>query len=65
VYSILSYLYICSKVKYGVKDDLLKGFNNLVNTGRHKIFTGGRYDSYLLVPLIPEPRNMDLSVVGR
>ena len=43
--------------KYGVKDDLLKGFNNLVNDGRHTIYTGGRYNSYLLAPLIPEARS--------
>jgi predicted acyl esterase len=40
--------------KYGVKDDLLRGFNNLVNKGRHSIYTGGKYDSSLLVPVIPE-----------
>lgn len=43
--------------KYGVKDDLMKGFNNLINSGRHTIFTGGKYDSYLLAPLIPEARS--------
>jgi hypothetical protein len=42
--------------KYGVKDDLLRGFNSLVNKGRHSIYTGGKYDSYLLVPVIPEAR---------
>jgi len=46
--------------KYGVKDDLLKGFNKLVNAGRHSIYTGGRYDSYLLVPLIPEARSYSI-----
>lgn len=40
--------------KYGVKDDLMKGFNSLVNAGKHTIYTGGSYDSYLLVPVIPE-----------
>jgi predicted acyl esterase len=40
--------------KYGVKDDLLRGYNNLVNKGRHLIYTGGKYDSYLLVPIIPK-----------
>jgi hypothetical protein len=40
--------------KYGVKDDLLRGFNDLVNRGRHAVYTGGKYDSCLLVPLIPE-----------
>ena len=40
--------------KYGVKDDLLRGFNDLVNKGRHSVYTGGRYDSSLLVPVIPE-----------
>jgi predicted acyl esterase len=43
--------------KYGVKDDLLKGFNNLVNAGKHTIYTGGRYDSYLLAPLIPKAKS--------
>lgn len=42
--------------KYGVKDDLLRGFNRLVNKGRHSIYTGGKYDSYLLVPVIPEAK---------
>ena len=43
--------------KYGVKDDLLRGYNNLVNKGRHSIYTGGKYDSHLLVPIIPEAKN--------
>ena len=43
--------------KYGVKDDLMKGFNKLVNAGKHTIYTGGRYDSYLLAPVIPEARS--------
>ena len=43
--------------KYGVKDDLLRGYNDLVNNGRHTVHTGGRYDSYLLVPLIPQARS--------
>jgi len=42
--------------KYGVKDDLLRGFNDLVNKGRHSVYTGGRYDSYLLVPVIPKAK---------
>jgi len=42
--------------RYGVKDDLLRGFNSLVNRGRHSIYTGGTYDSHLLVPVIPEAR---------
>jgi predicted acyl esterase len=25
------------------------------NVGRHTIYTGGRYDSHLLVPTIPTP----------
>ncbi len=25
-----------------------------VNKGRHVIYAGGRYDSYLLIPVIPE-----------
>ena len=40
--------------KYGVKNDLLRGYNKLVNKGKHSIYTGGNYDSYLLVPVIPE-----------
>jgi predicted acyl esterase len=28
------------------------GFNASVNRGTHSIYTGGKYDSYLLVPLI-------------
>ena len=40
--------------KYGVKDDLLRGYNRTINRGRHSIYTGGKYDSYLQVPLIPE-----------
>ncbi|UCD10003.1 MAG: CocE/NonD family hydrolase [Dehalococcoidales bacterium] len=40
--------------KYGIKDDLLRGYNNLINKGRHSIYTGGKYDSHLLVPVIPE-----------
>jgi hypothetical protein len=42
--------------KYGVKDDLLRGFNSLVNRGRHSVHTGGKYDSYLLLPVVPEAR---------
>ena len=42
--------------KYGVKDDLLRGFNDLVNKGRHSVYTGGKYDSFLLVPVIPEAK---------
>lgn len=29
------------------------GFNDLVNKGVHVIFTGGKYDSFLLVPIVP------------
>jgi predicted acyl esterase len=29
------------------------GFNASVNRGKHSIYTGGKYDSYLLVPLVP------------
>jgi len=43
--------------KYGVKDDLLRGFNKLVNKGKHSIYTGGKYDSYLLVPIVPKARH--------
>ncbi len=43
--------------KYGVKNDLLKGYNDLVNKGGHSIYTGGKYDSHLLVPIIPEARS--------
>jgi len=43
--------------KYGVKDDLLRGYNDLINKGRHSIYTGGKYDSHLLVPIIPEAKN--------
>jgi len=42
--------------KYGVKNDLLRGFNDLVNKGRHSVYTGGKHDSYLMVPVIPEAR---------
>jgi putative CocE/NonD family hydrolase len=31
------------------------GHRKLVNRGRHTIFTGGRYDSCLIVPLSPNP----------
>jgi len=43
--------------KYGVKDDLLKGYNDLVNKGVHTIYTGGKYDSHLLVPIIPAAKS--------
>jgi predicted acyl esterase len=43
--------------KYGVKDDLLRGYNDRVNNGRHSVYTGGKYDSYLLVPFIPQARS--------
>ena len=46
--------------KYGVKDDLLKGYNDLVNKGEHSIYTGGKYDSHLLVPIIPEARSYSI-----
>jgi predicted acyl esterase len=29
------------------------GFNASVNRGTHSIYTGGKYDSYLLVPVVP------------
>jgi hypothetical protein len=37
-----------------LKEDLLRGYNNLVNQGRHSIHIGGRFDSYLQVPVISE-----------
>ena len=43
--------------KYGVKDDLLRGYNDSLNKGRHSIYIGGKYDSYLLVPMIPEAKS--------
>ena len=29
------------------------GYNLPVNAGRHSIYTGGKYDSYLLIPIVP------------
>jgi len=43
--------------KYAVKDDLLRGYNKLVNKGRHMIYTGGKHDSHLMVPVIPEAKS--------
>jgi predicted acyl esterase len=34
-------------------DSTRYAFDDLVNEGEHSIYTGGRYDSYLLVPVIP------------
>jgi predicted acyl esterase len=36
-----------------VKDPIYFRHEDSVNSGRHVIYTGGRYDSYLLVPIIP------------
>jgi predicted acyl esterase len=33
-------------------DNLWHGYDSLVNKGKHSIYTGGRYDSHLLVPMI-------------
>lgn len=33
--------------------DVPYGFNASVNQGTHSIYTGGKYDSYLLVPVVP------------
>lgn len=38
--------------KFQAESDML-GFDDL-STGNHSIYTGGKYDSYLLVPVIPE-----------
>lgn len=29
------------------------GFTDTVNRGIHSIYTGGKFDSYLLIPLVP------------
>ncbi len=36
-----------------ITDPIYTRHEDTVNSGRHLIYTGGRYDSYLLVPVIP------------
>jgi predicted acyl esterase len=36
-----------------MEEDNLFAYTDLVNRGRHTIYFGGEYDSYLLVPIIP------------
>ncbi|HEY4711058.1 MAG TPA: CocE/NonD family hydrolase C-terminal non-catalytic domain-containing protein, partial [Dehalococcoidia bacterium] len=33
--------------------DVPYGFNASINQGTHSVYTGGKYDSYLLVPVVP------------
>jgi predicted acyl esterase len=33
--------------------DVPYGFNASVNRGKQEIYTGGKYDSFLLVPVVP------------
>ncbi len=37
----------------GGMEDMPYGFKASVNRGKHSIYTGGEYDSYLLVPVLP------------
>jgi predicted acyl esterase len=30
------------------------GYSDTVNRGMHSIYTGGKYDSHLLIPLVPQ-----------
>ena len=30
------------------------GYTDTVNKGTHSIYTGGKYDSYLLIPVLPQ-----------
>ena len=39
-------------------DDWLFAYHSTVNVGKHAIYFGGSYDSYLLVPVIPPKRAM-------
>ncbi len=38
--------------QFGVETEWF-GFGPLVNEGKHSVYTGGKYDSYLLVPIVP------------
>ena len=40
--------------KYELEDEGWFGYNLLVNQGEHSVYSGGKYDSYLLVPVVPK-----------
>jgi putative CocE/NonD family hydrolase len=42
-----------SDIHYYLTDSLITGHLRTVNKGQHVIYTGGKYDSHLLVPVIP------------
>ncbi len=42
-----------SDIYYYLTESLITGHRSTVNKGEHVIYTGGKYDSHLLVPVIP------------
>jgi hypothetical protein len=42
-----------SDIYYYLTESLIMGHSSTVNKGEHVIYTGGKYDSHLLVPVIP------------
>jgi putative CocE/NonD family hydrolase len=42
-----------SDIYYYLTESLITGHTSTVNKGEHVIYTGGKYDSHLLVPVIP------------
>ena len=40
--------------KYDLEGESWFGYNLLVNQGEHSVYSGGKYDSHLLVPVVPK-----------